>query len=545
MGQQGSAAMPQASMPYTVSAAAAGFTAPLVTAQPGVNGVSAAAPVVAAPASLPTSAPPNVPTTLPTSMPAMGAAQQPGIPAPGAPLVQVAAVKQEPGAQAQGQAPVPVKVEPGVTSPGSMPMPAGPAASAALSKPPPPVNTMYYPPSGAPFGLAAQVAAAPVTSMPPSSAAPAVQLPTAPQQQQQQQQRIPAISAGMVDPTKAHLDALFPCSAGAQPAVVQDPSSSAGGLYDVLASITANTPGMLQPAMQQPFSAPQLASAPVPAVLPGVMPASQPQASAAPAMSMQPGDIQAASAAAAAPVPYPVIQTGQPQLAMAQQQHGPGRPQATVQGGIMPTPLPHSQAVPASTLAPSMAPVQAQAAIQRAPNSQHGPSAASAAAAQQQQQPPAAAQASSAAAPANQTAAPAVPAAPQSAAQPQQPPVQPAKATPVEAGKAQPQAATSQAQPPHKAAPKQAPTPAAGANPAAAPASAGLLGKAVLPQQQQQQQQQAPQQSAGTPPSAAAPAAAAASASSQKAGPAVGTRSSSALSPGRPQRATRSMAAKR
>ena len=274
MSQQGSGAMPQASVPYAaVSMAAPGLAAPTLAQQPGMNGISAPAPMAPVSAGLPAAAP-TMPAAVPISMPALSS-----IPAamPANSLAQpqtpaAADIKmpslQAPQVQASASAPL-VKLEPGMAAPGNQPMLGGPAASAAsaaLHRPPPPVKTESQPSSSAAVGPAAVAHGGnmlPGSTMLHSSAAP-VALSAASSllpQQQQAQQRTPVVSMALPDPTKAPLDVLFPASSAAQQAAVQDPTTSAGGLYDVLASITAKAPGMLQPAMTQPFLAPQPASA--------------------------------------------------------------------------------------------------------------------------------------------------------------------------------------------------------------------------------------------------------------------------------------------
>jgi len=558
---------------------------------------------------------------VPSSLPFPGGLPpQPGMPVPGSLpdsgslASQAVAVKQEPASQAQPvqvSMPMHIKMEPGLPVPGSMAMPVAPTASAALFRPPLPVNTVYNLPSSIPMVPGGPAPVMPGASMAASIGGPAAQLPHVahfqqhqlqqaqqPQAQQQQgRQRGPPVSGSLI--THTPYNVLFPPSSAVQPAVAQDPSASAGGLYDVLASITANTPGMLQPATSQAFSAPQLASVSAPQLATSAQAAavlvSQPQQSAAPVTGMQLGVMPpGGNAPTGAPVPYPVIQTGHLQQGMLQQQ-STTRPQAVVQGpphsSVMPASQPHSLAALGSAPHPYTAQGQGQAAVPKAPAHPSIPAANSLQAPQQQQQqqqpvPPArVTTAAPNAAPSAAVTAPPVVVAPQNKAFSQQAPqpvaslakqhgtysVQQAPQTVgVPADIAQSQGNSSHPQKSPKTVPKQASQPAVVANaqpptapaPMSSPAKALAAAASPAPSAQQQKwaaaptqpplaQQQAPKAAAATSaPSTQtqAPAAAGvatAAASPQKAGPGIGTRSSSAMTPGRPQRATRSMAAKR
>ena len=564
-GQQGSAAMQQASMPYAAaSSPAPGFAATHMAPQPIANGVSTPARAAAASAGLPAALPTSMPAA---SMPQAGVAAPGMLPGMGGLPAQTPMVKQEPA-----EGPVPIKLEPGLPASGSMPV--GPAASAALFRPPPPPTPQ--PPSSNPMGPAGAAAVMPGTGMAMSSALPAAQLLQQqhqlqqPQQQALQQRALP-IPAALVDPAKTPYNVLFPSSSAGQAAPIQEPSSSAGGLYDVLASITANTPGMLQSSAPQAFSASHPASA-APAT---VVQASQPQQPATPAAGMQQGIPLPGRAAAGAPLPYPVVQTGQLQPGMQEQQsmaRSQTAPQGPPNSAVMPAPLPPSQNIPASAPLPYTAQVQGQAA---APSGPAGPSVPVAPAQpppqQQQQHPGAPVQPANAAGP----TAPASPA-PPTAAVPESRSVPQSTALPASNhGDAQAPGKSTQLQPSRKAAPDQASQPAVaphaqstltsapataaakGTTAAAKPAASAPSKGATAPAQAAQpaQSQQPASKAAAAPAASAAPAqqektAAAstntAAVSPQRAGPSVGTRrSSSALSPSRPQRATRSTAAKR
>ncbi|CAL5219211.1 g1002 [Coccomyxa viridis] len=563
-GQQGSAAMQQASMPYAAaSAPPPGFAAAHMAPQPVANGVSAPAPAPAAPVGQHTAQPTSMPAA---SMP-QGGVPGPGMPGMGGLPAQAAAVKQEPASQAQpAQGPVSIKLEPGLPALGSMAMPMGPAASAALFRPPMPLASQ--PLSTTPMGGVAAVM--PSTNLAVSTALPAAhliqhqhQLQQA--QQQQLQQRGPPIPATLTDPAKTPYNMLFPSSSAGQAAPAQEPGSSAGGLYDVLASITANTPGMLQPSASQAFSTPQPASA-TPAA---AAQASQPQPSAAPAAGVQSGLLPAGRPAAGAPLPYSVVQTGHLQPG-AQELQSMARSQAIPLGPpnsvVVPAPLPPSQSMPASAPHPYTAQVQGQMAMHKAPAAPSVPMSSMPQAPQQQQQFKAPA---SAAAPSPSAAAAPAVVAPQS-----RPVAEPAAPPAGSHGAAQSPGNSNPPQPASKVAPNQmsqppaAPlsrpvvtsgpvaTPAKGTAAATKPAaSAPLKGAAAPAQAAQPAPVQQPASKAAAAPAASAAAAQqekpapaasnAATVSPQRARPNVGTRSSSALSPGRPQRATRSTAAKR
>ena len=313
MSQQGSGAG-QASAPYpAASLAAPGIVTPALAQQPGMNGITAPATMAAVSPGLP-AAGSTMPAAVPASMaavssiPAALAANSLAQSHAQAPADKQVASSQAPLVHASTSAPF-VKLEPGMSAPGSLPMPGGSAASPAPTRPSPPVKFEYQPPSSAAVGAAAPVQGGnmlPGSTMLHSSTAPVASPAVSPQppQQQQAQQRAPVISMSLPDPTKAPLDVLFPASLAAQQAAVHDPTTSAGGLYDVLASITAHAPGMLQPAMPQPFSAPQPASAGPAAAAQGVP---QPRASpAAHAAGMQ--QILGSNAPASASGPHPVIQ---------------------------------------------------------------------------------------------------------------------------------------------------------------------------------------------------------------------------------------------
>ncbi len=594
------ASMPAMSIPQTglpaLSVPQAGM--PIPGSMP-FSGVLPSQPGMPVPSSLP----------FPGGLPPQPGMPVPGsLPNPGSLASQAVAVKQEPASQAQPvqvSMPMHIKMEPGLPVPGGMAMPVGPTAPAALFRPPPPVNTVYNLPSSIPMVPGGPAPVMPGASMAASIGGPAAQLPHVahfqqhqlqqaqqPQAQQQQgRQRGPPVSGSLT--TQTPYNVLFPPSSAVQPAAAQDPNASAGGLYDVLASITANTPGMLQPATSQAFSAPQLGSVSAPQLATAAQAAavlvSQPQHSAAPVTGMQLGVMPpGGNAPTGAPVPYPVIQTGHLQQGMLQQQ-STTRPQAVVQGPphslVMPASLPHSLAALGSAPHPYTAQGQGQAAVPKAPaaNSLQSP--------QQQQQPVLPARVTTAApnaAPSAAVTAPSVVVAPQSKIFLQQAPqpvaslakqdgtdsVQQAPQTVgVPADIAQSQGNSSHPQKSPKAVPKQASQPAVVANaqpptapaPMSSPAKALAAAASPAPSAQQQKwaaaptqpdqpplvQQQAPKAAAATSaPStqtqaSAAAGVATAAASPQKAGPGIGTRSSSAMTPGRPQRATRSMAAKR
>ena len=462
-----------------------------------------------------------------------------------------------------------------MTAPGSLPMPGGPAASAALYRPSPPVKTECQPSCSTAVGAAATVQGGnvlPGSTMLLSSTAPVAPTAAPPQlpQLQQVQQRAPVVSMALPDPRKAPLDVLFPTSSAAQQAAVQDPTACAGGLYDVLASITANAPGMLQPAMPQPFLAPQPASA---APTAAAQAAPQPQAfPAAPAAGVQ--QIPGSSAPPSASGPHPVIQTGQPQHGVQEQQQQQQQqnllrshtvPQVPVYNGATPQALPQSQPLPGSTPLPCDSAAQGQPPALKAPVSHPAPTPSQPGGAQQQQSQQHAVDAQPYTGPASaaQAAPPAAAAAQSAVPAPQQ--HQPAPSQGGGSDSAPLQMPNNEQQlPPQEPAPKQAPQPAvaAPAQPASAPAKAeGPAGRAlkaaapVTTPAKLSASVPSPATATGpavsaTPASAQQPTPAPApapSVSPQKAGPSVGTRSSSvaAQSPARPQRATRSTAGRR
>ena len=574
MSQQGSGAMPQASVRYAVaSTAAPGLAAPTLAQQPGMNGISAPAPMAPASAGPPAAAP-TMPAAVPISMPALSSIPaamlannlaQPHTPAA---ADAKAPSSQAPQVHASASAPL-VKLEPGMAVPGSQPMLGGPAASTALYRPSPPVKSESQPSSSAAVGATATVHGGnmlPGSTMLHSSAAPVASLAAPPQllQQQQGQQRAPAVSMALPDPTKAPLDVLFPASSAGQQPAVQDPTTSAGGLYDVLASITANTPGMLQPAMPQPFPAPQPASAaPAAAAQAALQPLASP---AAPAAGVQ--QVPGSSAPQSAAGPHPVIQTGQPQHGVQQQQtllRSHKVPQGPAYSGATPQALPQSQPMPGSTPLPCNNTAQGQTPSLQAPVSRPAPTPPQPGGAQQQQPQQQAVHAQPQHAPVSAPqAAPLAAAGLQSAVAPPRDP-QPAVSQGGQSDSAQLLMPNNQQQKsPQELAPKQAPQPAvaAPAQLASAPTKVEVLTgrspKAAAPVTALAKAS-AP---ASSLPKAAAPAistapasaqqpapatAATPSVSPQKAGPSVGTRSSSAAaqSPARPQRATRSTAGRR